>query len=71
MLRLSVGVYQRRFGVFAELAAVMSVVVLTDELVKMLGLLVSLAKPVNGKWSFPLGQPLSQYACQVSPADCI
>jgi len=49
MLWLSVGVYQRRFGGFAELAAAMNVLVLTDELVKMLGLLASLAKPVNGK----------------------
>jgi hypothetical protein len=49
MLWLSVGVYQRRFGGLAELAAAMNVLVLTDELVKMLGLLVSLAKPVNGK----------------------
>jgi len=42
------------------LAADMKVVVPTDELVKMLGLPASLAKPVNAKWSFPLGQPLSQ-----------
>ncbi len=42
------------------MAADMKVLVLTEELVKTLGLLTSLAKPVNAKWSFPLGQPLSQ-----------
>jgi len=60
MLWLSVGVNQRKFGGLAELAAAMNWLVLTEEPVKMSGLLASLANPVNGKWSFPLGHPLSQ-----------
>src|SRR5215471_5871939 len=71
MFSLSVGVYQRRFGGLTVLAVAMRVEVVTLLEVKMFGLLASLLKPVKGKWSFPLGQPSAQYACQVRPADCI
>src|SRR5881396_333039 len=62
MLWLSVGVNQRKFGGAAELAAVIKLPVETDESVNVFVL-------ENGKWSSPLGQPDSQYACQVRPAD--
>jgi hypothetical protein len=35
------------------------------------GLFAVPAKPVNGKWSLPLGHPLSQNAFQVRPAAAI
>ncbi len=60
MLWLSVGVYQRKLGGLAELAAAMKVLVETELVVKMFGLLAVLANPVKGKWSLPLGQPASQ-----------
>ena len=71
MLWLSVGVYQRKLGGFALFAADMKSDVDTLLDVKTFGLLTSLEKPVKAKWSFPLGHPLSQYACHVNPADCI
>ncbi len=37
----------------------------------MFGLLAVPAKPVKGKWSLPLGHPLSQKAFQVRPAAVI
>jgi len=66
-----VGVYQRKFGGLAEFAATINVDVETDELLNTLGLLCVSVKPVNGKWSFPRGQPCAQYACQVKPAGAI
>src|SRR5207247_1115543 len=68
MLWLSVGVYQRKLGGLVELAAALKVEVETEELAKTLALARVSAKLVKGKWSLPLGQPLSQYACQVRPA---
>ena len=38
---------------------------------KTLGLFASLPKAINGKWSGPLGQPDSQYACHVNPLACV
>lgn len=60
MLFASVGVYQRKVGGFAELAALTKSVGETLLPAKMFGLLLMLAYAVNGKWSFPLGQPDSQ-----------
>ena len=71
MLWPSVGVYHKKLGGLAELAAAMKFVVETLPLVNMFGLLLVVANPVNGKWSFPLGHPLSQYACHVKPAEAI
>jgi hypothetical protein len=53
MLLLSVGVYQRKLGGAAELAAVTKLLVEIEELVNVFA-------PENGKWSAPLGQPDSQ-----------
>jgi hypothetical protein len=53
-------VYQRRLGGFAELAAEIRSEGETELPVKMLGLPLRLENPVNGKWSLPLGHPLSQ-----------
>src|SRR2546428_7843199 len=71
MLWLSVGVNHRKFGGLAELAAVTKSVVETLPPVNMLGLVEVVVNPVNGKWSLPLGHPLSQYACHVRPAVAI
>jgi hypothetical protein len=60
MLWLSLGVYQRKLGGVAELAAVMKVEVETEEPAKMFELPLVSVKLVKGKWSLPLGQPLSQ-----------
>jgi hypothetical protein len=56
-----VGVYQRKLGGLAELAAETNVEVVTDD--------VKALDPENGKWSAPRGQPFSQYACQDKPAE--
>jgi hypothetical protein len=53
MLLPSVGVYQRKLGGIAELAAVIISLVETEEDVNVFA-------PENGKWSAPLGQPDSQ-----------
>ena len=53
------------------MAAVTKLAVETLPLVNMFGLFEVLVNPVSGKWSLPLGHPLSQYACHVSPADVI
>ena len=53
MLWLSVGVYQRKLGGVAELAAAMKLLVETEELVNVFA-------PENGKWSAPRGQLDSQ-----------
>src|SRR5206468_1641303 len=68
MLSLSVGVYQSKLGGLAELAADIKVEVETEEPAKTFELLLVSVKLVNGKWSLPLGQPLSQYTCHVRPA---
>src|SRR6266568_3806794 len=71
ILFASVGVYQRNVGGLAELAALMKSEVETLLPAKIFGLLPMLAYAVNGKWSFPLGQPDSQKACQVPPIPAI
>src|SRR5438093_12424408 len=68
MLWLSVGVYERKLGGLVELAAALKVEVETEELAKTLALARVSAKLVTGQWSLPLGQPLLQYACHVTPA---
>ena len=71
MLWLSVGVNHNRLGGVAEFDAATKSAVETRLLANMFGLLAMLANPVNGKWSLPLGHPLSQYACQLRPAEII
>src|SRR5712664_3849590 len=71
ILWLSVGVNHKRLGGFAEFAAATKSAVETLLPANKLGLLEIVANPVNGKWSLPLGHPLSQYACQVRPTDVI
>jgi hypothetical protein len=60
MLWLSVGVNHKKLGGLAELAVAIKLAVETLLPANMLGLLETLANPVNGKWSLPLGHPLSQ-----------
>jgi hypothetical protein len=71
ILWLSVGVNHKKLGGLAEFAAVMKLAVEALLPANMLGLLEMLANPVKGKWSLPLGHPLSQYACQVRPTEVI
>jgi len=68
MFSLSVGVYHRKLGGFAELAAATRLAVVTLLELKMLGLFAVDAKSAKGKWSCPRGHPSAQYACHVSPA---
>ena len=53
------------------MAAEIKVDVETEEPAKTFELLLVSVKLVNGKWSLPRGQPLSQYACHVIPAGVI
>src|SRR5437879_5958591 len=70
MLLLSVGVNHNRLGGFAEPAAATKSAVETLLLANMFGLLAMLANPVNGK-RMPERHPLSQYACQLRPAEIV
>src|SRR5206468_10084159 len=71
MLLQSVGVYHRKYAGVCAFAAFTKSDVDTALPVKIFGLKCVLVNPVNGKWSLPLGHPLSQYACQLRPADAI
>lgn len=60
MLWLSVGVNQRKLGGLAEFAAATKSEVETLLPANMQEQLDVSENPVNGKWSLPLGHPLSQ-----------